>query len=1224
MAEVKDYVPIIQRFAGENFSVWKFQMTLILNSRELMSIVDGSEKKPAGEATDPLVIAWTKKNTAASSLLVQTIDQEILKTLVACTIATEMWSNLSTMQEKKATQSVDKLQKKFFDMKFSDKTGCYDYITSITMIVHQLKNLGDTTFNDRAVMVRILGSLPKAYGHFVTAWNLLLQAQQSLETLKQRLLEEEDRIKEQDTEEEETKAFAAWSSTKHHNLTNSGRGQYNQASLSRGGGNSGSYFSSHPSKNSEVSGKINYPASSSRNQINDAYQQLTPEQRRERQAYFDNLKQSTTCYECRLTGHWAKECVKRFKRLQDEAARRSNQMPTRGFLANSNEDDNTKVQTYGGRTINSDRDDIAFMATDSSTDDSCELITHGLVTSAGTQTHNDVWFADSGATRHMTGHYEWFSAMESIPEGQWPIRGISSKPIYAQGIGRIDIERKINGIWKSGSLDEVLFVPGLASNLFSLSRVATRGVNTLCTHDKCYLLANDEVVMEGHLDKMLYKLLIKVRAPDNCLYAASLGTSSKQDSCQTLQTWHNRLSHLNYDAIRTMTTAGIVDGIEIKSTSEDNFCEGCVKGKQHRNKFPVNVNRTRASQPGQLIHTDICGPMSVESIGGALYFAVFKDDCTCYRIVHCLNHKSDVQASLKRIIPQIQRETGYAVQTIRSDRGKEFTSQETTQFLQEQNVRQELTVPYCPEQNGVTERDNRTIVEAARSMLHSRDIPLRFWGEAVQIATYILNRTYTRLNPDMTPYEAWFGIRPSLAHTKIFGCDAYIHVLKEKRSKLQSKSQAGMFLGYSDESKAYRIWNKATRKVCITRDVIFHKTVTSTTTTTPPATYAQLLSFEASSSSTTPAIATSAISIQEIPADLNSYQPSSSNSRQEQNLHSSNTSVPITRPQRARKPVQHYGDWACLATATSLQYVEPLTYDEALSSPDCQQWEQAMIDEHTALVANQTWTLMELPSHRTAVACKWTYRLKFLPDGTIARYKARLVAKGFSQRLGIDFFETYSPVVSSDSIRVILSIVAVDDLEMRQFDITTAFLNSNLDEEIYMQQPRGFIDSANPNHVYQLHKSLYGLRQARRAWNQTFTDFLRRNKLTPTSKDPCVYVSEDLPRVILLIFVDDGLICCSDNSRIDHILAQMNTTFIVKDDSPDIYIGLRIRRNRAERRIFLDQQIYVERQVVKYGFSSAKTINIPADPNLPLTLPRISRQPKLGSNRYATGHILCT
>jgi hypothetical protein len=188
-----------------------------------------------------------------------------------------------------------------------------------------------------------------------------------------------------------------------------------------------------------------------------------------------------------------------------------------------------------------------------------------------------------------------------------------------------------------------------------------------------------------------------------------------------------------------------------------------------------------------------------------------------------------------------------------------------------------------------------------------------------------------------------------------------------------------------------------------------------------------------------------------------------------------------------------------------------------------------------------------------------------------------------------------------DSIRVVLSIVVADNLELCQFDIATAFLNGTLQEEIFMQQPVGFEDPYRPHHVCQLHKSLYGLRQASCVWNSTFTDFLQHNKLKPTSKDPCVYVSNDQPRIILLIFVDDGLICCANPNRINYLLAQMNRVFQVKDDTPDVNIGLRIRRDRACHTLSLDQQLYNERQILKYGFSNAKTINILVDLNLILS-----------------------
>ena len=175
------------------------------------------------------------------------------------------------------------------------------------------------------------------------------------------------------------------------------------------------------------------------------------------------------------------------------------QNSSRGYLVRSIKENNmgatTTVREVGGS--NTTYSNGTFMARDNNEVKHCELITHTLTTLGK---RSDVWFADSGATYHMTRHFEWFSDFKPISEGQWQVQGISANPIYARGIGRIDIDQETNALWRLGSHDEVLFLPDLASNLFSLSQVATRGIDTLCTHDKCYLLAQGEVVMEGILE----------------------------------------------------------------------------------------------------------------------------------------------------------------------------------------------------------------------------------------------------------------------------------------------------------------------------------------------------------------------------------------------------------------------------------------------------------------------------------------------------------------------------------------------------------------------------------------------------------------------------------------------------------------------------------------------------------------------------------------------------
>jgi hypothetical protein len=287
-------------------------------------------------------------------------------------------------------------------------------------------------------------------------------------------------------------------------------------------------------------------------------------------------------------------------------------------------------------------EDRAFFGLDYALTTAGEVTSSAFVTITPTTQPSEAWFANSGATRHMSGHLDWFTTLQHIPVGQWPIRGISSQIIYARGIGRIYIDCFIDGQWRTGHLDNVLYIPGLSSNPFSLSRVAMKGIDNICSRNRCYLTSGDNILMEGILDNMLYRLLIHVKPPDTCLYAANLGTSSQSDERQSLQTWHNQLSHVSHDSICKMAKAVLVDGLQITHTDDDTFCEGCTKGKQHRNTFPTNNPRVRASVPGKIIHVDICGLMSVRSLGGVYYFAAFKDDSTCYRIVHCLVYKLDV------------------------------------------------------------------------------------------------------------------------------------------------------------------------------------------------------------------------------------------------------------------------------------------------------------------------------------------------------------------------------------------------------------------------------------------------------------------------------------------------------------------------------------------------------------------------------------------------------
>lgn len=282
---------------------------------------------------------------------------------------------------------------------------------------------------------------------------------------------------------------------------------------------------------------------------------------------------------------------------------------------------------------------------------------------------------------------------------------------------------------------------------------------------------------------------------------------------------------------------------------------------------------------------------------------------------------------------------------------------------------------------------------------------------------------------------------------------------------------------------------------------------------------------------------------------------------------------------------------------------DPYTYLEALQSSDAAQWIHAMTEEIHSLKENKTWELVRLPDGRQAIQCKWVFKTKYLPNGNIDKFKARLVAKGYTQKVGIDYSETFSPVVKFETVRIVMAITAADDLEIVQFDIKTAFLNGDIAEQLYMEQLEGFVDLTHPDYVCLLLKALYGRKQASRNWNDTFHKFLLQFGFQVSDADPCAYYSSQGGQtIILLIYVDDGLICFSKGTNVDHILDSMDKAFSNTRGPAGCYVGLRITRRRETHEIFLDQTHYLTKLVRRFGFHDSIPLSVPADPHTTLSL----------------------
>ena len=245
--------------------------------------------------------------------------------------------------------------------------------------------------------------------------------------------------------------------------------------------------------------------------------------------------------------------------------------------------------------------------------------------------------------------------------------------------------------------------------------------------------------------------------------------------------WHRRFGHLNEQSMQKLVKKELVDQLDYKASGDFGVCEACIGGKQCKNSF--NPSKTVTSMPLELVHSDVCGKMGQKSLGGAEYFLILLDDKTHYAWVYPLKTKDQVFECFKEWQAEVENYTGQRVKTLRTDNGGEFTSKSFTAHLKACGIRHELTVPKTPEQNGVAERLNRTLVETTRAMLLDAKLPHKFWAEAISTAAYLRNRSPTSAVEGTTPRQAWYGQKPRVEHLRVFGCAAYVHVPKDERGK---------------------------------------------------------------------------------------------------------------------------------------------------------------------------------------------------------------------------------------------------------------------------------------------------------------------------------------------------------------------------------------------------------------------------------------------------------
>ena len=314
--------------------------------------------------------------------------------------------------------------------------------------------------------------------------------------------------------------------------------------------------------------------------------------------------------------------------------------------------------------------------------------------------------------------------------------------------------------------------------------------------------------------------LYKVTSPSE---STDITTTSKP----TPSLWHERYGHLNQGDINKMLKCNIVEGMEVSNNKiqEGEKCHSCSYGKMHRLPFPKQSSH-RASKCLEIVHTDLCGPMQVETASGSKYMLTFIDDFSRFTVVYFLTRKSEVLEKFQEFANVYEKSFANKIQelsvlTIRSDNGGEYKSDKFTEYCRSKGINRQFTNPDTPQQNGVSERYNRTIMEGVRSMIYHANLPLSFWAEAANTMVYLRNRSPTAALQNVTPYELWHGEKPDVSNLRVFGCVCFVNIPKAK--KLERQSFKGVFVGYPEGTKGYKIYNVSSESFVRSRDVEFYE-----------------------------------------------------------------------------------------------------------------------------------------------------------------------------------------------------------------------------------------------------------------------------------------------------------------------------------------------------------------------------------------------------------------
>ena len=795
---------------------------------------------------------------------------------------------------------------------------------------------------------------------------------------------------------------------------------------------------------------------------------------------------------------------------------------------------------------------------------------------------------DSGATVHILNNKDYFKSFDPhFKAKQHKIELADGTKIEGNAEGKGDAQITLvdsSGTFHEVKLQDCLYIPSFRQNIFSVSAATNHGATVSFNNNSGSIIFKSCTFI---LSKMKNLYFINTYNIDN----------DSVKACHSLEDWHHIMGHCNSKDILKLESC---TKNMIITNKKDFDCETCIKGKMTvtRNRKPD----MRAKSPLELVHLDLEGPIEPASSEGFKYVLGCTDDYTGIIKPYFMKKKSDTTLAFQMFIADV-RPFG-EVKCVRSDNGGEFESHSFKSYLLENKIKHEFSAPYSPHQNGTAERSWRTLFEMARCLLVDSQLDKTMWPYAVMYASHIRNRCFN-CRTNTTPYESLTGKIPDMNSMRKFGSVCY--VFNQNAKKLDDKAQKGIFVGCDKRSPSFLVFFPQTNSVKRSRNVKFVNLMPDN-----PIPHDNLMpdnhiphdNHEEEEDFVFPKERQSA------PATISSNNGSESTpsipiENDTNNTQLSNSDLPLLgKGARTKTKPKYLNDYLLngelnshLGSVThscySINSFLPQTYSEAISCTDAPKWEEAMNREMHALVENDTFDIVPLPKDSKAIKSKWVYTIKEDKDENQI-YKARFVAKGYSQIEGIDYSETFSPTARMNSIRIIAQISVDKELDLHQMDVKAAYLNAPIDCIIYVDQPEGFVIK-NENHeklVLKLKKSLYGLKQSGRNWNNILHNYLIENNFQRSINEPCFYFNA-IDNVYLLVWVDD-LIISAKTDTLTHVKQTLEHRFRMKDlGQVSLFLGIEFEHD--VKSLCLSQAKYITKILARFGMLDCKPKSIPCE-----------------------------